>query len=250
MPKNEADEFLNGLDDSSKEFDENTDPFAEETTTEAKEPEEVEEEKPLPFHKDPKVQRYVEKQIAKALEGKTVEKEFVKEAGESVDDYYERLIGNDTPEKIAMIREAKLRDEKLLAQAEERAFSRLTQEQQREVESDRKAEEELDNSLEEIEETFNIDLTSNSPVARKTRVDFMKFVEKIAPKDRNGEITEFPDMNAAFETFQSTRQVAQPSRAKDLAARGVARSGEVSSKPQERVTFDNMDSFFDKLLGK
>lgn len=249
--KNEADKFLNGLDDSSKEFDENTDPFAEEITPEVEEQEEVvAEEKALPFHKDPKVQRYVEKQIAKALEGKTVEKEFARETGESVDDYYERLIGNDTPEKIAMIREAKLRDEKLLAQAEERAFSRLTQEQQREVESDRQAEEDLDNSLEEIEESFNVDLTSNSPVARKTRVDFMKFVEKLAPKDRNGEITEFPDMNAAFETFQSTRQAAPSTRAKDLAARGVARSGEVSSKPQERVTFDNMDGFFDRLLGK
>jgi hypothetical protein len=249
--KNEADDFLSGLDESNKEFEENPNPFGEEETLETKEAEEApEEEKPLPFHKDPKVQRYVEKQIAKALDGRPVEKEFVKEAGESADDYYERLIGNDTPEKLAMIREAKARDEKLLAQAEERAFSRLTQEQQKEVEADRQAEEELDNSIEEIEETFNVDLTSNNPVARKTRVDFMKFVERIAPKNRNGEITEYPDMNAAFETFQSTKQTAQPSRAKDLAARGVARSAEVSDKPQERLSFDNADNIFSRLLGK
>ena len=78
----------------------------------------------------------------------------------------------------------------------------------------------------------------------------MNFVEKIAPKDNQGEIIEFPDMVSAFETWRDMRKSAQPSRAKDLASRSITRSNTAVEKPQERITFDNMDSFLDKLLKK
>lgn len=254
MSKNAVDEFLGDVDESS-DFGSESDPMetveeapAEDTETEI---EEVAEEKPMPFHKDPKIQRFIDRQVAKALESRgTPEKEFIRETKAEEDDYYERLIGNDTPEKIAMIREAKARDERLLAQAEERAWNRLTEAQQKEIEADAQAEEELDNSLDEIEETFGVDITSNSPVARKTRVDFLKFVEKIAPKDRDGNLIGYPDMLSAFETFQERKTAPASTRAKDLASRSIGRSAEVSNKPQERVTFDNMDSVLERLLGK
>jgi len=198
----------------------------------------------VPFHKDPKVQRYVERQIAKAME--SIPKPVV-DTPKDEDDYYARLIGNDTPEKVAMIREAKERDEKLINQAEERAFSRLTESQKQEAEADKKALEQLDSSLEDIEEQYSVDITSNTPVARKLRVDFLKFAERLAPKDRDGNIVDYPDMNTTFEMFQEKKPTKQD-KAKDLASRSMNRSAEVSDKPKEKVTFDNVDNLFERMF--
>lgn len=251
MPHNELDEFLGNLKDN------NEDPFKEAETSEDKtkeedvEKEEEKEEKPLPFNKDPKIQRFIEKQIEKRLasQGK-VEKEFVHDTKPSSDDddYYARLIGNDTPEKLAMIKEAKARDEKLLAQAEERAFSRLSKAQQEEVQAERKAEEELENALDDIEERFEIDITSNEPVAKKTRVDFLKFVERIAPKDKYGEINEYPDMLEAFETFKEMKaKPSSASKAKDLSSRSMSRGGDTSTTSPKGYSWKDVDKLFDKL---
>lgn len=207
-----------------------------------------EEEKPLPFHKDPKVMRFIEKEISKRVQVKEEPKPEVKKEDE--DDYYVRLIGNDTPEKLAMIREAKSRDERLLQQAEDRAYNRVSKEKQREVDAERKAEEELTQSIDDIEENFNVDLTSKDPVARKARVDFLNFVEKIAPKNGQGEIVAYPDMLSAYETWNETKTKSQPSRAKDLASRSMSRSGDTTVKPQERITFDNIDSFIEQAIKK
>jgi hypothetical protein len=253
MPKNEVDDFLNDVNPENNEFTQNEDPFEQDLTPEPKVEDTVEpkEEKPLPFNKDPKIQRFIDKQIAKALESKgTEEQTFKREQPTDEDDYYVRLIGNDTPEKLAMIREAKARDERMLDLAEERAFGRLTKEQQQSVEADRQAEEQLETSLEEIEESYGVDLLSETPTARKTRTDFMKFVEKIAPKNSRGEVIDYPDMNSAFETWQETKKTStQPNRAKELASRSMARSGE-AIPTTERMSFDNVDSIMDKILGR
>lgn len=250
MSKNAVEDFLDNVDEP--DFGSESDSMEVEPEKETTEPkaEEVKDETPLPFHKDPKVQRFIDRQVAKALESKgTVERESVRES-KSEDDYYERLIGNDTPEKIAMIREAKARDERLLTQAEERAWNRLSETKKQELEADTKAEEELDSSLEDIEESYSVDITSNDPIAKKLRVDFLKFAEKLAPKDRNGNIIDYPDMHSAFETFQERKVAPVSTRAKDLASRSIGRSSEVSNKPQERVTFDNMDSIFERMFSK
>lgn len=241
--KSAVDEFLN----ETNEFGEEKDPLGLDVEIKPEEVEEKKEEKPIAFHKDPKILRFIEKEVEKRTP--KVEQTF-KEDVKDEDDYYVRLIGNDTPEKVAMIREAKQRDERMLEQAEERAFGRLSQEKQREVEAERQADEQLTNSIDDIEETYNVDLTSKDPVARKTRVDFMTFVEKIAPKDEHGEIKEFPDMLSAYETFQDMRKTERPNRAKDLASRGVQRSGDTVPKPDKPVTFDNFDYFKEKLFGK
>jgi len=131
--------------------------------------------------------------------------------------------------------------------AEERAFNKLSQREQEALEADRQAEEKLTLAIEDIEENFNVDLTSKDPVSRKTRVDFMNFVEKIAPKNSRGEIIDYPDMNSAFETFQEMRKsTPTSSRAKDLASRSLKRSGDAIAKPQERITFDNIDEILER----
>lgn len=209
--------------------------------------EEPKEEKPLPFHKDPKVQRFIDKEIEKRLKDiKPIEPERKSESNDD-DAYYTRLIGNDTPEKVAMIREAKARDERLLSQAEERAFNRLSEREQEAMREDQEAEEELTNAIEGIEEAYDVDISSNSPQAKKIRTEFISFVERIAPK-RNGEIIDYPDMNSAWETFSEVkRNTAPPSRAKEIASRGLSRSAETTVKDTKKVDWQAVDEYMDTL---
>lgn len=241
--KSAVDNFLEDLDGKDDIFNDVPEIKEEEVQDEPKE------EKSVPFHKDPKVQRFIEKEIAKRVgEIKPVQQEV---KVENDDDYYNRLIGNDTPEKQAMIGEYKSREQRLIDQAVENALGKISEAKQQEIEAERQADETLTNAIDSIEETYNIDLTSKDPVARKTRVDFMNFVEKIAPKNAQGEITEFPDMLSTFETFQEMRQsTKQPNRAKELASRGMNRSNDTLPKVEERITFDNIPTFLERLTGK
>lgn len=221
---------------------------------EKKEEEEViedKEEKPLPFNKDPKIQKFIEKEISKRLENFKVEPEKTGTDEAENDDFYVRLIGNDTPEKVAMIREYKAREERLISQAEERAFNRLSAKEQEAIEADKEAEEELENAFDNIEENFGVDITSNAPIAKKTRQEFVSFVEKIAPKDHNGDIVDYPDMQSAWETFSEMKKATStPSRAKELASRSMQRSSEATVEPNERrsrTPFANSDAFIESL---
>lgn len=249
MNKDAVDDFLGDLNET-EEVDpfapENEDPFNAEEPK--KEVEEDKEEK-VPYHKDPKVQRYVEKEISKALkEFKPTETEkFVKETKADDDNYYERLIGNDTPEKIAMIKEAKARDERLIQIAEDRAVGRLTADQQKSIEEDRQAQEELRQGFEDIEETYNVDLTSNTPRAKQLRGEFVDFITRIAPKNSEGEVIAFPDLDASFEAFQEKKKAPTNTRAKDLASRSIARSTDTSITPTVK---DNSWAAVDKLFAK
>lgn len=211
--------------------------------------EEKKEEKPLPFNKDPKIQKYLDKrerEIEERIKSSLVSEPREKE--KEIDDYYTRLIGNDTPEKVAMIREAQARDERLLQQAEERAFNRLSQREQESIKADQEAEQELESAFENIEETFDVDISSNSPLAKKTRQEFVSFVEKIAPKDRYGDVVDYPDMTSAWETFSEMKKATQqPSRAKELASRSMARSAETSAKPIQKMDWNQVENFMDNL---
>lgn len=239
--KSAVESFLSELDtkDDKQPFENNQeDPFNQEVLEEKGE-EVMKEEKPLPFNKDPKVLKFIEKELDKRLKDRIQEVERPQETKVD-DDYYVRLIGNDTPEKVAMIKEAIARDERMLQQAEERAFNRLSAVEQEEAKADQEAEEELDTAFENIEGTFDVDFSTT--LGRKTRSEFVSFVEKIAPKDRNGDIVDFPDMLQAFETFSELkRSTATPSRAKELASRSMARSSEApSTKDTKSLNFDNI----------
>lgn len=216
----------------------------------------IQEEKPLPFNKDPKIQKYLDKEITKRMEEMksqvTPEKAPKEHVGISDDEiYYSELIGNDTPEKVAMIRRSIARDEAFLKQAEERAFNRLSQKEQEERLADKEAEDELESAFDTIEETFDVDITSNNPIAKKNRQEFVAFVEKIAPKDRNGDIVDYPDMTSAWETFQDIKKATPtPNRAKDLASRSMARTSEAVAAPQRKSNgqpFQSTDDFLDSL---
>lgn len=248
-------EFLKDTKEEKSFFETDKEIFKEETPEEK--PEETEEvkgeEKPLPFHKDPKVQRYVEKQISKALEGKSETHKFIQEVkGEEPTELMDALIGligNDTPEKQRALKAFEKRFGDVEVKASERAVRELQAEAQRKAEEDRKAQRELDDAFEEIEDAYSVDLTSNAPGARKTRSDFVEYVRKIAPKNEDGEVTAFPDLNAAFEEFQERAKRLAPNntKAKELAARSMSRSSEAATQPTGGKTWKDVDKMLNQL---
>lgn len=251
--ENEFNKFLGTLGEDDKNgFEENTeDPFAHLNT----EPEaivEPEVEKPLPFNKDPKVQKYIAKEVAKALaekpEAVVPVREPVNDDTASVVDAFTAIIGNDTPEKIKALKALENALGNVDQRASKIALDKIDEIKNRENQQDREAQQELDDAFDEIEDSFGVDITSNNAIAKKLRTEFVTFVEKIAPKDRNGDIIDYPDMNSAWETFSAIRKAnTVPSRNKELANRGMARSTETSTQPQKRVTFNDADAYIESL---
>lgn len=241
----EVDDFLAGLtnDGQADPLTQSTeDPFNQpneepkESKTEEGETE-VKEEK-VPFHKDPKIQRFIEREIAKRIpETKPVQETSIE--SDKLEAFATKIFGNDTPENKSKADEFKniLQDiyKEGARMAEEKVESRF----QAETQADQEAEETLMQGFESIEETYGVDL--QAPQNKKLKGQFIDYVEAIAPKDANGEMTDFPDMVGGFKIFQSLRQgTSQTPRAKELASRSGERgtSGDIS-KPQERLSWDS-----------
>ena len=206
----------------------------------------------MPFNKDPKVQKFIEKEISRRLADFRPEPQSTQTEEDSfkdVIDSFTTVIGNDTPEKVSALNALKKSLSSLDQRASQKAIEQLESIRNEEVEADREAEDELENAFDNIEETFDVDITSNNPIAKKTRQEFVSFVEKIAPKDRNGDIVDYPDMNSAWETFSDIKKsTAQPNRAKDLASRGMRNSAETTSGGfQGRSTFAEAERFIENL---
>ena len=247
--KTELENFMGDLNQTSGEEIKPQDPFEKQDVPQE---EEVVEEKPLPFNKDPKVQKFIEKEIYRRLadfkpetpEAKTQASDY-----EEVVSAFTTVIGNDTPEKVNALNALKKALEGADQRATQKALERVEAIEQEEAQADLEAEEELEEAFDDIEETFDVDITSNNPIAKKTRQEFVSFVEKIAPKDRNGDIVDYPDMVQAYETFNEMRKsTATPSRAKDLASRGMKNSAETTvSGPQGRSTFAEAERFIENL---
>lgn len=249
-----VDEFLGDLANNGT-----SDPFSEtpdelfETKEESKKEEVIEEkvEKALPFNKDPKIQRFISKEVEKKL-AERVEKPVVESKVESESPYgdiLKEIIGDDTPEKRNAIdkfnRTFLEREEKIAG----RSLDAINAERQAEIQAEAEADETLASGFEGIDEEFGVDLYA--PENKKLKGQFIDYIQKIAPKDAQGEISDFPDIRGAFETFQSIRQrPSQTGKGKELAANSIER-GSNSPAPtnQEPVTFDNLDGIFDKMSG-
>lgn len=247
---NAVSNFLNEVSEPRDIFKE--EPETEDTT------EEVVEEKALPFHRDPKVQKYVEKQVEKAMAAHkpSAEQQFRSETTGSsdVEDViaaFTEVVGNDTPEKVRALKAL----EKTLQGSDERASRKaieqfqLQQQEaiQQQAEAEEQAQEELDNYFDEIEDVYGVDLSSNTTSAKQMRSQFIDYVRKIAPKDASGEVSAFPDLVASFEVFQEQVKRAPATRAKEFANRGIARSGDTTTTVPQGRSWKDVDKFFDTL---
>lgn len=265
----EVDNFLADLEGGEQNpFEPAADPFVEKPEEEVKEDEsaseseEAEDAKPEPFHKDPKVQKYVQKQIDKALDNFKPEidvsevQKFVKESGADEDELvaaFTGLIGNDTPEKLRVLKAVKTAFQQAEEKGAQKALEQLEAQREQMARADREAEDELSDGFETIEEQFEVDLTSNTPMARKTRNEFIDFVKRIAPKDEDGQVTEFPDFAEAYTVFQETKKsdTKNPTtnRAKELASKSMGRSSGDSPAPASTdKSWNAVDKLFSKFI--
>ena len=118
-----------------------------------------------------------------------------------------------------------------VSRAEERAVAKLQETQQERDVAVREESTFIDNELVGLEEESGIDLTSNTPLGRKNRSDFLDLVEKFSPKDSDGDVQEYADFDEVFSVFKQTRTSGNNSQNKSLASRGMARG----SSPQQSV---------------
>lgn len=249
--KNEVDDFLAGLNNEPKDdpfVQDATDPFAVETKEEKKE--EPKEEKSLPFNKDPKVQKFIEKEISKRLAEVKPERTEPQTFKETVTDdeataVLTRVIGNDTPERVQAIKDFK----KVLDGLEEKGAQKALQQIQKKADEEQaevnKNQERLVEGFENIEEEHGVDLLSSK--GQNLRTEFINFITKIAPKDSEGNVTEYPDIEESFKLFKDMKKPEPNTRAKELASRSIGRSNDASIVKKTGNSWKDVDKLFSKL---
>lgn len=224
------------------EKDGEPDPFAAEPTEETEEVVEKK-EKPPKFNEDPKVQKYVSKEIAKAIDAyreglpKEQKADVRDEDTTSVVDAFSAIIGNDTPEKIAALKAL----EKALSNVDQRAaqksIERLEQLQQQATLEDQQAQQELEDGFDAVEEHYDMTFT------KAKRAAFAAYCERIAPKDAQGNVRDYPDFINAYEDFAERERRTQPAdRSKQIASRSMARNTEVTEPERKMTTEEFMES--------
>ena len=130
----------------------------------------------------------------------------------------EKIYGTNTPEAIEatnLLREAL---EGVRQSATEDAFKRLEEQKGSEAKAVQEEEKNLDEILDHVEDEHGIDMSGDD------RTGFLTLLEKLSPKDSQGNIIEYADPDATAE-FYLSRKEKTASRAKDLASRSMTRSG-------------------------
>lgn len=243
-------EFLNGFGQPKEDPFKSADPFAEKETVDEVIEEAVEEEKALPFHKDPKVQKYIDRQVAKAIADTPTppkERQTFKEEEINLPPSFVKLVGNDTDEKKQVLKDLSSYFGSLKGEARQEFLAEM-QEQERAVQAqDQAALDELNAGFEEIEDSFGVDLSSGNANAQRIRGAFVEYLKKVSHKNADGEVDQFADIPAAWEEFQSKAQKPANNRAKTLASRSMG-TQIVSDAPQVADrSWKGVEKLFSKL---
>lgn len=228
---NEQEQFLKDLDNGSESVDVLEAPL-DETIVPKEETEEVPEEIKNRRHKRLEEKNQILRdeniQLAARLQGVSEAKKFTAEAegGEYLKSV-EKIYGTDSPEATAATELLKGALKGVEDRATNRALEIFRKEQQEQAEAVKQEETKLDSMLEELEDDYGIDLTSAS--AQSTKRGFFTLLERMSPKDGQGNILHYADHHAVFEQYKS--QLKKPdNRAKDLSSRSMVNSASGESK--------------------
>lgn len=239
MP-NEQEEFLKSL-----EPDQQTDPFATIDTPEApteehteEEPQESDDEKYNRRERRLQAKFQAERESSIALAARL---EALTEAQRARTDSepaeylksIERIYGTGSPEATEATELLKTALQGVERQATERALELFREEQARADAAVKSEEQNLDNMVEEIEDEIGVDMDA------QTKKGFFQLLEKLSPKDRDGNVIAYADHHAVWEELQARRQP-RDNRAKELASRAGVRSG---ASPQTTVADDATERY-------
>lgn len=133
----------------------------------------------------------------------------------------EKIYGTDTPEAIFatdLLKKAIIGSREDAKQA---ALAEFRQEKVQEFEAKRKLANQLDSFVDDIEDTYQVELTENQEKS------FLALLTKMSPKDKDGNVTTYADHHTVFEVFQEklTSVNASTNKAKDLSNRSMVQSG-------------------------
>lgn len=140
-------------------------------------------------------------------------------------------------------------------EGKQEAIQEFESKQQRQIEEQKKFENHIDSELESIEDDFDVDLTSNTPAARKARREFLEMVQELSPKDEEGNIISYADFGKTFEVYQRTRQKEKTpevvNKQKELASRGINRapSAGANDAPEGPINFKTARQAIGRMLG-
>jgi AAA15 family ATPase/GTPase len=237
-----VDSFLAGLEEPNVEVGDELALFPEE-----KGEEEIP-EKPVAFHKDEKVQRYIDRQVEKRLKDfkPSAEQSFKEEVGEpKFISSLEKIIGNDTPEKIQALKDLKEDWSGMSRQAKSEALKEILEAQQEAEQNEQveleEAVDELDEGRDEIESHFG------KPLTEKQWDAYKDYLLDIEPK---GGYQEYPDFIKTFDYFRKVNSRSNAT-AKTLASRSMERSAPASNQEAPKGgSWKDWDAVKDKLLNQ
>lgn len=111
-------------------------------------------------------------------------------------------------------------------------FNRAQQAAEREVTVQGKL---IDDEIEAIEDTYGVDLSGSTESSQKLRTYFLNLVEKLSPKDAQGNITSYADFDSTWELTQERLQRTN-TRNKDLGSRGMTKSNSSPAVTTEKTS--------------
>jgi len=146
----------------------------------------------------------------------------------------ERIYGTESPEAREATEILKAALMEVRTSAKQDALSEIQSNYDNEANAVSEAENTLDYMLEEIEDEFNVDLSSAR--GAKARTDFYTLLERMSPKDREGNITSYADHISVWEEYQDRAARVPDQTAKNLAARSMTQSSGSSGDDLETNT--------------
>lgn len=224
---NEQEQFLKDLDNESGKVDILDAPLNDTPPQVEKEeeiPEDLKNRRHRRLEEKLRVEREANIQLAGRLEGISEAKKLANEvSGGEYLKSVEKIYGTDSPEATAATELLKGALKGVEDRATERALEIFRKEQKEQAEAVKQEESKLDSMLEELEDEYNVDLTS--PSAQTTKKGFFTLLERMSPKDSEGNIIHYADHHAVFEQYKSQIKKVPDNRAKDLSSRSMVRGG-------------------------
>lgn len=142
----------------------------------------------------------------------------------------EKIYGTDSPEAIAATEILKGALKAVEESAYTKAISTVREEKVREQEEVKRNEERLETMVDQIEDEFNVSFT---PEMEKT---FFRALQKVSPKDEEGNIVAYADHFAVWEDLQSKLKKPE-NKAKELASRSMVQSGQtITTNLEDKTT--------------
>ena len=217
-----VDSFLAGLEEPNVEVGDELALFPEEKEEEIP-------EKPVAFHKDEKVQRYIDRQVEKRLKDfkPSAEQTFNEDVSQGDPKFIETMrkaYGDDTPEKAQIYKDLKEDWAGMSKQAKQSAMKEILEAQQEAEQNEQakleEAVDELDEGRDEIESHFG------KPLTEKQWDAYKDYLLDIEPK---GGYQEYPDFIKTFDYFRKVNSRSNAT-AKTLASRSMERSAPASNQ--------------------